>query len=30
MADRVIHLSNGRIHSEQRNAVRVSPGQLSW
>jgi len=30
MADRVIHLSNGRIHSEERNAVRVSPGQLSW
>ncbi|MGE0372961.1 MAG: ABC transporter ATP-binding protein [Gammaproteobacteria bacterium] len=30
MADRVIHLSNGRIHSEQRNAARMSPGQLSW
>ena len=30
MADRVIHLSNGRIHSEERNAVRMSPGQLSW
>jgi putative ABC transport system ATP-binding protein len=30
MADRVIHLSNGRIHSEERNAARMSPGQLSW
>ena len=30
MADRVIHLSNGRIHSEERNAARVSPAELSW
>ncbi len=30
MADRVIHLSNGLIQSEERNAVRVAPGQLSW
>jgi len=30
MADRVIHLSNGLIQSEERNAARVAPGQLSW
>ena len=30
MADRVIHLSDGRIASEERNAHRVSPAELSW
>jgi putative ABC transport system ATP-binding protein len=30
MADRVIHLSNGRIHREERNAARMSPAELSW
>ncbi|MCC6208736.1 MAG: ABC transporter ATP-binding protein [Gammaproteobacteria bacterium] len=30
MADRVIHLSNGLIQSEERNASRVAPARLSW
>ena len=30
MADRVIHLSDGRIHSEERNAKRVPASELSW
>jgi putative ABC transport system ATP-binding protein len=30
MADRVIHLSDGRIASEQRNPARAAPSELSW
>jgi putative ABC transport system ATP-binding protein len=30
MADRVIHLSGGRIHSVQGNAHKLSPSELSW
>jgi putative ABC transport system ATP-binding protein len=30
MADRVIHLSDGRIHHERRNARRAAPSTLSW
>jgi putative ABC transport system ATP-binding protein len=30
MADRVIHLSSGRIASIDTNAVRKSPGELQW
>jgi putative ABC transport system ATP-binding protein len=30
MADRVIHLSDGRVHHERRNARRAPPSSLSW
>jgi hypothetical protein len=30
MADRVVSLFDGRIASERRNAVKVSPRDLSW
>jgi putative ABC transport system ATP-binding protein len=30
MADRVIHLSDGRIQSVERNTHKVSPSELSW
>ena len=30
MADRVVHLSNGLIAEETRNAVRKPPHELSW
>jgi putative ABC transport system ATP-binding protein len=30
MADRVLHMSSGRIASEERNAVRASPSALEW
>jgi hypothetical protein len=30
MADRVIHLSDGRIASIETNARPVEPGSLSW
>ena len=30
MADRVIHLSNGRITNINANAVKKSPGELQW
>ncbi|MFA5262557.1 MAG: ABC transporter ATP-binding protein [Opitutaceae bacterium] len=30
MADRVIHLSDGRIMAEERNAKRASPASLTW
>jgi putative ABC transport system ATP-binding protein len=30
MADRVLHLQDGRIASEERNAQRARPGELSW
>ena len=30
MADRVIHLSDGRVHSEHRNARRALPSSLNW
>jgi putative ABC transport system ATP-binding protein len=30
MADRVIHLSDGRIHHERRNAHRAAPSTLNW
>ena len=30
MADRVIHLSSGRIASIETNAVKKSPGELQW
>ena len=30
MADRVIHFSDGRVLSEQRNATRVAPSTLRW
>jgi len=30
MADRVIHLSDGRVHHEHRNPRRAAPGTLNW
>ena len=30
MADRVLHMSSGRIASETRNAVRTSPSAMEW
>jgi putative ABC transport system ATP-binding protein len=30
MADRVLHLADGRIASERRNSTRASPDQLTW
>jgi putative ABC transport system ATP-binding protein len=30
MADRVLHLSDGRIVSSQRNAQRLPASQLKW
>jgi putative ABC transport system ATP-binding protein len=30
MADRVIHISSGRIVEETRNAVRLSPAEIRW
>jgi putative ABC transport system ATP-binding protein len=30
MADRVIHLSDGRIHHERRNAKRAPVSSLNW
>jgi putative ABC transport system ATP-binding protein len=30
MADRVLHMSSGRISHEARNAVRVSPASMEW
>jgi putative ABC transport system ATP-binding protein len=30
MADRVIHFSDGRVHSERRNARRAAPADLRW
>jgi putative ABC transport system ATP-binding protein len=30
MADRVLHLMDGRIASEERNAVKARPSELSW
>jgi putative ABC transport system ATP-binding protein len=30
MADRVIRFAGGRVASEQRNTVKVSPRELSW
>ena len=30
MADRVIHLSDGRVHQEHRNACRAAPSSLRW
>jgi putative ABC transport system ATP-binding protein len=30
MADRVLHLSDGKIVSEERNAVRLPAAQLKW
>jgi hypothetical protein len=30
MADRIITLSDGRIHSEQRNETKARPGDLRW
>ena len=30
MADRVVHLGDGRIQREERNARRASPSELSW
>jgi hypothetical protein len=30
MADRVVHLSSGSIVEIQRNATKLSPGELSW
>lgn len=30
MADRVIHLSDGRVHREERNTARKRPSELSW
>jgi putative ABC transport system ATP-binding protein len=30
MADRVLHLSDGRVHHEYRNATRAAPGSLKW
>jgi len=30
MADRVIHLSNGRIAEVKANSVKKSPGELQW
>ena len=30
MADRVIHLGDGRIQSVERNEHKISPAELSW
>ncbi|MBI4658589.1 MAG: ABC transporter ATP-binding protein [Verrucomicrobia bacterium] len=30
MADRVIHLSDGRVHHERRNSRRAPPSSLNW
>ena len=30
MADRVLHLSDGKIISEERNAVRLPAKELKW
>jgi hypothetical protein len=30
MADRVLHLGDGRIQREERNARRADPSELSW
>ena len=30
MADRVIHLANGRIASVERNARKITPAELAW
>ncbi len=30
MADRVIHLSDGRVHHQRRNDHRAAPGSLEW
>jgi putative ABC transport system ATP-binding protein len=30
MADRVIHLGDGTIQREERNARKLSPAELSW
>jgi len=30
MADRVIYLSDGRVHHEHRNSSRATPGTLNW
>jgi putative ABC transport system ATP-binding protein len=30
MADRVLHMSSGRISHEERNTVRVSPAEMEW
>jgi putative ABC transport system ATP-binding protein len=30
MGDRVLHMSSGRIASEERNAARISPSALEW
>lgn len=30
MADRVIHISDGRIHSEERNAHKAAASELEW
>jgi putative ABC transport system ATP-binding protein len=30
MADRVIHLSDGRVHHERRNRQRAAPSSLNW
>ncbi|MFN9678512.1 MAG: ABC transporter ATP-binding protein [Betaproteobacteria bacterium] len=30
MADRVIHLANGRIASVERNSRKITPGELTW
>ncbi|HEX6909054.1 MAG TPA: ABC transporter ATP-binding protein [Longimicrobium sp.] len=30
MADRVLHMSSGRISHEERNAARVSPAEMAW
>jgi len=30
MADRVIHISSGRLVGVESNAVKAAPGDLSW
>jgi putative ABC transport system ATP-binding protein len=30
MADRVVHISDGRVHSVDRNSQKVAPRQLQW
>jgi argonaute-like protein implicated in RNA metabolism and viral defense len=30
MADRVVHLADGRIVSEELNATKRAPSELSW
>jgi putative ABC transport system ATP-binding protein len=30
IADRIIHLSDGKITSDRKNDRRVSPAELSW